>query len=79
MENIREQKGGNREQVPNPATLDHSVTSYDMQGSYGEAILFTPVGECAERVHVGECAQRIYVGEYAKRVYVGECAMSWSW
>ena len=31
----------NREWVPNPATLDHSFTSYDVQGSYGEPMLFT--------------------------------------
>ena len=31
----------NRERVPNQATLDHSVTSYDVQGSYGEPICFT--------------------------------------
>ena len=36
MENRREQKEINREQVPNPATLDHSVTSYDVP------ILFNP-------------------------------------
>ena len=29
----------NRERVPNPAILDHSVASYDAQGSYGEPIL----------------------------------------
>ena len=40
-ENRREQKERNREQVPNSATLDHSVASYDAQGSYGEPILFT--------------------------------------
>ena len=28
--------------VPNPATLDHSVASYDAQGSYGEPIHFNP-------------------------------------
>ena len=32
----------NREQVPNPATLDHLVTSYDLYGSYGGPILIPP-------------------------------------
>ena len=30
----------NGEQVPNPTTLDHSVVSYNAQGSYSEPILF---------------------------------------
>ena len=34
-ENRREQKERKRKRVPNPATLDHSVASYDAQGSYG--------------------------------------------
>ena len=38
----REQKERNREQVPNPATQDHSVTSYDVQGSYGETSFYPP-------------------------------------
>ena len=29
-----EQKENNRERVPNPAELDHLVTSYDLHGSY---------------------------------------------
>ena len=37
----QKKKKKNREQVPNPDTLDHSVTSYDAQGSYGELIRFT--------------------------------------
>ena len=37
----KKEKERNREQVPNPATLDYSVASYDAQGSYGEPILFT--------------------------------------
>ena len=41
-EKRRLQKERNREWVPNPATLDHSVTSYDKQGSYGEPFLFVP-------------------------------------
>ena len=32
------QKKKNREWVPNPATLDHWVASYDAQGRYGGAI-----------------------------------------
>ena len=32
----KEQKGRNREQVPSPVTMDHSVVSYDPQGSYGK-------------------------------------------
>ena len=43
-ENRSEQKERNWEWVPNPATLDHSVASYDAQGSYGEPIIFTPAG-----------------------------------
>ena len=31
----------NSQRVPNPATLEHSVASYDAQGSYGEPIRFT--------------------------------------
>ena len=42
MENRREQKERNGERVPNPATLDNSVASYDVQGSYGEPVLVTP-------------------------------------
>ena len=30
------------EQTPNPATLDHLIASYVMQGSYSEPILLTP-------------------------------------
>ena len=41
-ENRREEKERNRERDPNPATLDHSVTSYDAQGSFSKPILFTP-------------------------------------
>ena len=37
----RKRKKRNREWYPNPATLDYSVASYDMQESYGEPILFT--------------------------------------
>ena len=33
MENGRQQKERNRERVPNRATLDHSVASYNAQGS----------------------------------------------
>ena len=35
----RENKERNKEQVSNPATLDPSVASYDLQGSYDEPIL----------------------------------------
>ena len=35
-------KRRNREGVPNPATLNHSVSSYDEQEPYGKPILFTP-------------------------------------
>ena len=50
LENRREQKERSREQVPSPATLEHSVASYDAQGLYSEPILFTsppphPIGE----------------------------------
>ena len=38
-ENRRRKK--NWERATNPATKDHSVTSYDAQGSYGETTLFT--------------------------------------
>ena len=41
-ENRREQKERNRELVPNPATPDHSVASYDTHGSHGEPNLLTP-------------------------------------
>ena len=34
-ENRREQKEKNRELVPNPVTLDHSVTSYDVKKRKG--------------------------------------------
>ena len=34
--NGREKK--NRERVPNPVNLDHSVAYYDPQGSYGECM-----------------------------------------
>ena len=45
MESRREQKERNMERVHNPATLDHLVTSFDMQGSYSEPILFAqPTG-----------------------------------
>ena len=37
----KEQKERNRDLTPNPATLDHSVASYDQQGSYGKPILLT--------------------------------------
>ena len=37
----KKEKERNKERVPNPATQDHSVASYDAQGSYGEPILFT--------------------------------------
>ena len=37
----KRKKKKNKEWVLNPATLDYSVTSYDAQGSYGEAILLT--------------------------------------
>ena len=40
-EKRRENKERNREQVPNPATLDPLITSYDLQGTYGEHILVT--------------------------------------
>ena len=40
MENRREQKERNRERVPNAATMDHLVASYDAQGSYVEPIIF---------------------------------------
>ena len=39
MENRRDQNERNRKQVPNPATLDLSVTSYDSHGSYGGYVL----------------------------------------
>ena len=39
-EKIRENKERNREQSPKPATLEHSVTPYDPQGSYSEPIIF---------------------------------------
>ena len=43
MENRREQKEKNRERFHNPATLDHSVVSYETQELYSEPIiLFTP-------------------------------------
>ena len=32
----------NKERAANPATLDHLVTPYDSQESYGELILLTP-------------------------------------
>ena len=38
----REKKERNREWVPIPATLDHSVGLNDAQGSYGKPILFSP-------------------------------------
>ena len=43
----KEQKERNKEQGSNPATLDHSVASYDPQGSTSEPILVTmqPTGE----------------------------------
>ena len=34
-----EKKERNKERDPNPATLDHSVVSYDPQGSHGEPIV----------------------------------------
>ena len=34
----------NGERVPNPATLDHLVASYDVQGSYGKPIRFIHMG-----------------------------------
>ena len=37
----RKKKNKEAERVPNPDTLDHSVASYDVQGSYDEPILFT--------------------------------------
>ena len=42
--NRREQREINREWFLNPATLYHSVASYDAQGSYGEPYLFYPSG-----------------------------------
>ena len=33
----------NKERTPNPATLDHSVASYNPQGSWGEPILLIPI------------------------------------
>ena len=41
-EKQKRKKEKNRERVPNPTTLDHSVASYDTQGSYGHPILLTP-------------------------------------
>ena len=36
----KKEKKRNRERVPNPATPDHMVDSYDPHGSYGLPILF---------------------------------------
>ena len=47
MENRREQKETKIERIPNPATPDHSVASYDTQGSYGEHFLLTPPAQSA--------------------------------
>ena len=38
----REKKERKRERVPNPATLDHSVTSYNVRGLYGEPLRSNP-------------------------------------
>ena len=51
MENRREQKERNREWVRNPSTLDHSVASYDAQGSDIEPILFNPLGPQVEVIY----------------------------
>ena len=40
-ENRREHKERNRRRVPYTTILDHSDDSYDVQGSYGEPIIFT--------------------------------------
>ena len=37
-----EQKKENRDQDPNPTTLEHLVASYDPQGSFDKPILLTP-------------------------------------
>ena len=44
IERKTEGKKKNRKWVPNPVTLDHSAASYDVQGSYGETILFYSSG-----------------------------------
>ena len=47
-----ELKGRNRELVLNPAILNHSVASYDVQGSYGEPILFTPSAQKGVYIYI---------------------------
>ena len=43
----KKEKETNKEQDPNQSTLDHSVTSYDPQGSYGEPIPLTPMSSAS--------------------------------
>ena len=43
-QNGREKQEKNKEQNPNPATLDPSVASYNPQGSHGQPILLTCTG-----------------------------------
>ena len=48
--NRRKTEERNREWDPNPATLDHSVTSYNPHGSYGEPIfLLAPPAHTGRR------------------------------
>ena len=43
----RENKERNRERASNTAILNHTITSYDLQGSYGEPIFSTPPKQVA--------------------------------
>ena len=49
-----QKKKKKQEWVPNPATLDHSVASYNVKGSYGEPILFNPAHREEVIINVGE-------------------------